>query len=296
MPSVVSFSPLTKAAVFIQEHDLVSRGVIDTLGTATPIIGMARTPQERREKIIDRIVVIGSLFILAPLHAWVLMQGAAKINRIPSALMALSFKQLQGPKTLQHALRTLSQKAPVLKRIASLSNTRQLEQLRQKVIAAKVDMFVPDLTLECLIMGGVGWITNFFSRKLTGRNRFSGELKATSEENLEALYKKERGYQNTERYRMLATLGISFATPLILGYLLKKSMQPRFQKGAFLKWCRQRAPWFDYHNGYWMSSTTLWTVCNVQLSGHLLSARNARELRENFIRENMLTFICMQGL
>ena len=285
---------LARSAIYIQQHDLVSRGVIDAMGTAVPIIGLARTPQERREKIVDRVVVIGSVFVLAPLHAWALMHIMAKHYRLPVQFMSLSYSNLQNTQRLKQAFNKLPKQT--LQKFTLPTTTAEMEVLRQKIAKAKINMFVPDLTLECLIMGGVGWITNFVSRLLTGQNWFTGELKTTSKQNLNLLHDKEKNYQRTERYRMAATILISTGVPLLLGQLLHKAIIPQKTSGAFFKWFKPKARLFDYFNGYWMSITSLWTVCLVQLSGHLLSARNYRELRENFIREMMLNLICANGI
>lgn len=288
---VSNLSGLARSAIYIQQHDLVSRGIIDALGTSVPVIGLARTPLERREKILDRIVVIGSLFLLAPAHAWVLMHAFAKHYKLPVKLMRFSYNDVLSAGTLKKALNKLSQTD--LKKLGNLTTSKNIEALRQRIVKAKTNMFVPDLMLECFLLGGVGWITNLCSRYLTGRNRFTGELNETSKENLEALYQKEKKYQDTERYRMIATLCVSTGVPIILGTLLHKAVMPKIPKTAFAKWFRPKAKMFDYVDGCWMSLTSLWTVCLVQLSGHLLSARNKRELRENFIREMMINYVCM---
>ena len=54
MTTPIRFNTFVKSAMYLQEYDLVSRGILDTLGAAIPIISLARTPQERKEKILAR--------------------------------------------------------------------------------------------------------------------------------------------------------------------------------------------------------------------------------------------------
>ena len=291
MVTVIPRNVLVKTAVYLQDHDLVSRGILDAAGTAGPVISLARTPQERREKIIDRTVVIGSAFVLAPFHAGAFMKAMAAAFNIPADFMKLSYKELTSTQALQKGLARLAQ----ARKHAVIIPAIPLETLRQNVVRAKTHMFIPDLMMECLIFGGVGWITNIVSRLYTGKNRFSGELKTTSKRNLDALYEKEKGYAKNERLRLIATLAMSFGLPLGIGLLLKKAMLAPNGASPVLNWARSKAHYFDYKDGYWMSLPSMGIVVAMQFAGHLLSARNPRELKENFLRETMMNAIFFWG-
>lgn len=285
--SSIRLVPVAQLANTLQNYELINRGILDTAGAAVPVISWARTSQERREKILDRVIVIGSSFFLAPIHAGLMMHVSARTKRIPISMMRINYTQLKTLSEFKTALKTLS-KAKTTFRIT--------ENLRKRVVQAKVNMLMPDLILECLLMGGVGWITNMFSRMQTGRNRFSGEQNATSQENLNKLYKIESSYQKNEKWRLLGTLALSIGMPLTLGFLLKKSLaSQRGPASNLLKAIRNKAHYFDYKNGIWMSMPSLGIVVTAQFFGHLFSARNMRELRENAIRETMMNAIFFWG-
>jgi hypothetical protein len=60
-----SFTHWTK---WFQDRPLLNRAVLDTAGYAAPSIALTRDPVERKEQTLDRILVIGSAFFLAPRH------------------------------------------------------------------------------------------------------------------------------------------------------------------------------------------------------------------------------------
>ncbi len=94
----------------------MNRGILDTLGAAVPYISLARNPQERREKIVDRSIIIGSAFVLAPLHAWFFMRAMAKTLRIQPELMRVSFSHLKNTETLKQGLASLRREIPKLRK------------------------------------------------------------------------------------------------------------------------------------------------------------------------------------
>jgi hypothetical protein len=280
---------LGHTALLLEKYPLVCRGILDTAGLAVPVIALARTQQERREKILDRVIVIGSAFFLAPLHAWTLMRVMARANRVPKDLMRLSFQDLQTRRRFSQALKTLQSNSPQ-------GVIRVNDALRKRLLRAKINMLVPDLILECLLIGGAGWMTNLFTRMSTGKNMFSGEQKATSQDNLNRLYETEKDYQRSEKLRILGSLALSVGMPVTLGLLLKHALLRRPSSSSNLvKGLRKRAHYFDYRNGTWMSMPSLGIVITAQFFGHLFAARNPRELRENFIREGMLNAIFFWG-
>ncbi len=275
----------------LQEYSLVNRGVLDTLGAAVPMVMLARNEEERREKMLDRTIVIGSAFVLAPLHAWLIMRGVARRHGIAPALMKLSYAELQSVEALKKGLHRLRSQKINVPGVPAID-----EALRQTLVKAKTQMLVPDLIIECLIFASVGWITNFFTRTLTGKHQFTGEKSAVSEDALDELYENEAAFQQDERWRKLLTTGMALVAPIGLGWLLQKALlTPKKVLGILFQKIREKAHYFDYKDGIWMSMPTLGVVVCMQFLGQVMAARSERERRENLIREGMLNFVFFWG-
>ncbi len=305
MLNIATALPVTVTlAKNLQDYSLVNRGVLDTLGAAVPMVALARNENERREKILDRSIVIGSAFLLAPVHAWLIMRAVAKRSNIAHQLMTLSYKDLQSVESLKLGIQKLTQTViPPLdlgKFHKKLNLPRHInEALRKKLINAKTYMLIPDLITECLIFANLGWMTNFFTLKLTGKHQFTGEMSAVPEKALDDLYQEDSEFQNDEGSRKLLTVGAAFAVPIALGLFLRKAMMTVPKKtgvlGRLLRKLKENAFYFDYKKGVWMSLSTLGVVIAMQFLGQVLAARSERERRENLIREGMLNVVFFWG-
>ena len=76
-----------------QETPLLNRGVLDAVGSS-PYVVLSRNRVERKERMLDRALVIGSAFFLAPLHGWLFLKLFSR--NLPSQnLMRVSFTQLK---------------------------------------------------------------------------------------------------------------------------------------------------------------------------------------------------------
>lgn len=318
--------PIYQSSQWLQQGApaLVNRGILDSLGFAIPMIGLARSPQEQKELTLDRILVIGSAFFLAPAHAWVFKKLGAKVRKIPSTLLELNWKRhgkiLNGEylKDGQHLLDGIQKKLTQLqsshqktnslkqkkrfrtkinelKPLLSLSKEKA-ETLRIKLINAKMDLLIPDLMTECLIFGNIGFITNAFSKWLYGNQQFTGEQGIVSAEALRALYQEKKESELgglSQKTRQRITTGLSLLLPLSIGLTLKRSLK-KLNPNKFWRNVQKLAYKFDYENGQWMSMAALSVVVALQEIGQLMASRSKREFKEGFIREtvaNVLFFV-----
>lgn len=324
---MVIAQPIFHASQWLQQGApaLVNRGILDSLGFAAPMIALARSPQERKELTLDRILVIGAAFFLAPAHALLFKKLGAKLRKIPSTLLELNWKRhgqiLHGEylKDGQHLLDGIGKKLNQLKtQLATTprANTQQqlqhkineltplqhldangAEQLRQKLIRAKMDLLIPDMMTECLIFANIGFITNAFSRWLFGNKQFTGEQGIVSAEALRAMYTNKKEDQLgglSEQTRQLITTGLAIALPLAIGLTLKKGLTKLNPNNVWKK-IQKLSYAFDYENGLWMSMAALSVVVAFQEIGQLMASRSKRELKEGFIRETVANVLFFAG-
>ena len=95
-----------KGAVALQTYPMVNRGVLDITGAAGPMIALARNKTERKERILERSIVIGSVFGLAPLHAILFRSLESWRIKLPRSTMGISFRNLTSETDFKHSLQT----------------------------------------------------------------------------------------------------------------------------------------------------------------------------------------------
>jgi len=277
----------------LQGNHLLNRGILDLFGACIPMIALTRNKTERREVTLERAMVLFSAFILAPLHAALFVWLSSR--NVPRQLMRLSLKELISIPALKTGVEGLKRDIP--KKMAKIQWGEHIldETLRKKLINAKTKMFIPDLILESLIFANMGWILNAFTKKKTGKDQFSGEMKAVDEKSLDELYKKEHAKKENKLTKHIATLGLPFIVPIGLGLVLRNTVLKGDKAKGALKTLQNIAHRFDYRHGIWMGIGTLVVVVAMQYLGSLLAARSPRELKETFIRDGLTNFSFFLG-
>lgn len=190
----------------------------------------------------------------------------------------------------------LLHKLDQLKAFKGLSK-QDAEALRQKLVKAKMDLLIPDLITECLIFGNIGFITNAFSKWMSGNQQFTGEQGIVSTEALKALYKQRKEEQLgglSQRTRQLITIGLSILLPLGVGKTLQHALKKTNPTGVWKK-IKRIAYRFDYENGQWMSMPALMVVVALQEIGQLMASRSQREFSEGFLRESIANVLFFAG-
>lgn len=230
-------------AANLQRYPFLNRGVLDIFGMCPPVIALARNKEERREKWIDRIIVVGAAFVFAPVHARLFLRGVSKRFGVPKEWVTASSKVLQSSERFAEALQSGEWKSWVKspKRMAAvaesvekiLGSPERIEAARKNVIRAKSWMMIPDVALEALILSNAPFFTNFVTRKLTGKGQFTGEKGSVSDAEWNALYadKTDAERKKKERNNQMAMLAAAVAIPAVVGLGVRAALM----KGAGAK-------------------------------------------------------------
>ncbi len=299
------------AAATLQRYPFLNRGVLDVVGMCPPVIALARNKEERREKWIDRAIVIGAAFVFAPIHARLFLRGVSKRFGVPKEFVTASSKCLKSTEVFKHALTSgqWQQWVKTPKRLATvkqavtqtLNYPATIEAVRKKIVRAKAWMMIPDVALEALILGNAPFFTNFVTRKLTGKGQFTGEKGAVSDADWDALYqdKTKAQRQQKEKHHLFAMLAAAVAIPMLVGLGAKRALLQGARAKGFGKTIQKAAHWFDYKldkRGWaWMSLPSLAIVVGMQFAGYLSSARSPREFKERFLREAQVNTLFFLG-
>lgn len=303
MPQPVLLSPWVHWTKLFQERPLLNRAVLDTVGYAVPSILLTRNPIERKEQTLDRILVIGSAFFLAPLHAWLFLRLFSR--KLPSEmLMRLSYKDLFNTKGFQAALPRLKQELlqdslgkqvwAIPKRL--LTDNAFANRIRQQVIQQKSHMLLWDLLTEALIFTNLRFVTNWFTRTLTGKNQFSGEYGVAEQEKLDKLHQKNKqGERFTEQQKQIFNTVLALLVPPLVALGLRRAMLQPQNQSFWAKGLRRIAGGFDYNKGIYLGMGALGVIIAMQLLGYAMAARDKYELREKMLVQNIGNFIFFFG-
>lgn len=288
-----------------QQNALINRGAMDGIGYALPMILLTRNAYERKEKILDRSITIGSAFVLAPLHAWAFYRLFAR--GLPSRhLMKLPFKTLTSNKAFRQGLFTLAKdmaedNAGKVRWVIPpqlLKKPAVAEAVRKQLIHNKTHMLLWDLMVEGLIFTNIGFINNWFSKKMTGKNRFVGEIGTASEAELDKLHQSKgdegRNTKHDNLIRLINT-GVAIATPIILALGLKKYLQNPTTKATLPKFMGKIAKGLDYENGIYLGIGSLVVVVGMQFLGYITAARSKYELAERTMQEAWANYLFFLG-
>ncbi|MEB3245174.1 MAG: hypothetical protein VKJ06_04215, partial [Vampirovibrionales bacterium] len=144
------------------------------------------------------------------------------------------------------------------------------------------------------------WGKNWVTQKLSGQKGFVGEFNYTDE-----AFRKKEGtwFDKTKKVRMALSTGIGYASALAFPALMLGLLKSPVKAGAKLgglkgltAGLKKLVPHFNYTDAVFMTRwVILWhNTFNWALPA-LLSARNGNELRENFVRTNLIDFFFFFG-
>lgn len=290
--------------MLFQQAQLLNRGVLDAVGS-TPFVLLARNPIEKKERWLDRSLVIGSAFFLAPLHGWLFLKLFSK-NLPHSNLMRVPFSSLKSLAGFKQALKNVVNEIrldsrnqnqwQIPKRV--LTDKRYAETLRKQVMKSKLHMLQYDLITEAAIFANIGYIKNWALKKSTGRNQFTGEYGIASQNTLDNLkaYNAAKTKQSiSENFKFYLNNLVAIVTPIATTAIIKKHLTQTKAKAGFQQWLGKNLHWFDYNKGIFMGLGAIGVVVAMQFLGALMAARDKYERREVFIRENLLNYIFFFG-
>ncbi|MCA9808083.1 MAG: hypothetical protein KC476_09030, partial [Cyanobacteria bacterium HKST-UBA06] len=288
-----------------QETALINRGTLDAVGYALPMVLLTRNAVERKEKMVDRTITIGSAFLLAPLHAYLFYRLFSR--GLPSKhLMKLPFKALTSNRAFHAGLKELQKTLLQDSRgklnwaipKGLLGNNQAVTRIRHKLINNKTHMLLWDLMTEAMIFTNIGFINNWVSRKTTGKNRFVGEIGAASDAELDALHQARGNDEITKADEMKRHINnsiVAIVTPLVIALGLKRGLKNPKINHPFIKALRTVAHSFDYKKGIYLGMGSLVVVVGMQFLGYITAARSKYELMERTLQEAWANYLFFLG-
>lgn len=304
LPSVVHWTKL------FQEMPLLNRAVLDTVGYAVPSILLTRNPIERKEQTLDRVLTIGSAFFLAPLHAWLFLKLFSRkfiplgVTKGAQELMRLPYKALLNKEAFQKGLKELAHELQQDSRGASkwvipeqLQKDKQFaEKIRKEVIQQKSHMLLWDMLTEALIFSNIRFVTNWFTRKNTGKNQFSGEYGAAEQAKLDKLHQENKKKERfSERFKQIFSNTLAIIIPPILAIGLGKAVANEANTALWARGLRKIASGFDYNKGIFLGMGAMGVITAMQFFGYAMAARDKYELKEKATVQTIGNYIFFFG-
>ena len=281
--------PLT---AYLERNQVLNRVVLDVFGWGGPGILFARNLYERVEKSLDIgcWLVAGVVFPL--LLDRVVNQRYTRylLKQFPSHFLNKKAVPLGMPfewfnKAVLRKLKPGQLAHYGLKSIPS--------KMVGAIFRAKVFyILLPDMLLMASKGQGYFWGKNVLTEHLTGKKGFVGEFNYAKDEYLQM---KSKRYQETKKYRMLATMLIGYGSAIALPLLIWKFNKRPGNKGV-TGLVKKAIPAFNYTDTIFMSKWVLtWhTLFNWNVPS-VLSSRDGHEVRENLVKTSILLTIYTIG-
>ncbi|MBX2859652.1 MAG: hypothetical protein KTR14_00325 [Vampirovibrio sp.] len=286
-----------------QDTALMNRAVLDTVGYGIPSVALTRNPTERKEQTLDRILVIGSAFFLAPLHALLLMRYFGR--KLPSKeLMRVSYKHLKSLPEFKQGLEEVAKNIVRDSRGKKswtipeklLKDDKYADSIRKQLIDAKSHMLLWDLLIEASILMNIKFITNWVTRKKTGKNQHAGEQGVVSADKLDNLYKEyDKKKRFSEKFKQSLGMMMALVISPTVALGLRHAMRHPDKQNVVLKGLRKIADKFDYKRGIYISMLPLGILVGLQYLGYLMAARDKHELREKATVQGIGNYIFFFG-
>lgn len=194
----------------------------------------------------------------------------------------LSKKTSQGPlELLYNKINKKSKYKQELNLYELLKNCNgDKELLRQRIIKAKNAVFFSDCIFSFSSIGLFPFINNEITKKKTGQQGFSAEMKMADKSVVE---KRAANYEKSKKNKILAYMGIMTAATLgmsLTGFATLNSKS----SNKFIETLKRNANKFDYGKGIYMSRLPLLIGSIMSQIGNVLAARNNTERKDCFIR------------
>lgn len=270
---------------------MINRVALELTGVNLPKLALTRNDAEFKETLFRQTVVLLAAFVLAPFHAKLF--GRLFSRGFEHELMKLSYKDLGSSQALKKGIERLALEGNVKRDTLPVAD----EALRKKLVKAKTNHLMADLTTEALVFANLGWIKNAFSKLLTGKEEFTGEMGTVDAKQLDKLYerRKEENKGLSKRTRHLISLGMATALPLAIGLGFRKSFMQIAKPSRIGNIIRRWAPSFDYKKGYLLGFGSLVLIGIMDDAGEFLSSRSPDELRESVLKRLPVTVSFLFG-
>lgn len=292
-PKFRGFTEMVMGNIFL------NKALFDLTSSDIPWVVMANNKEERRERINRSALSVGMVFvsplILLPLINRFAMRNVVKLT--PELFskqynaIKLSNKYLVSAEKTKEGLEEVSKELkidfkPVLDKIGG-----DYDKLRNKISTAKNIVLGSDLMLIAGSFGHIGFFNAWQTKKKTGQNGYSAELKMADKEVIE---KRAEKFKKNEKFRYAAFLtglaGLTVAMPIAIKHGLTTSKINKFS--TFVKKYSDK---FDYKDAIFMSRLPMALSFLTAHFGIFMASRNNTERKDNLIRSSATLSIFFLG-
>jgi len=163
--------------------------------------------------------------------------------------------------------------------------------LRHKIAVAKNIVLGADLMLIAGSFGHIGFFNAWQTKKKTGQNGYSAELKMADKEVIE---KRAEKFKKNEKFRygafLVALGGLVVALPIAIKHGVTSQSTGKF--GEFIK---KHGDKFDYKDAIFMSRLPMALSFFTAHFGIFMASRNNTERKDNLIRSSATLSIFFLG-
>lgn len=300
----------------------LSRALVDGCGATIPWIIMANNNTERKEKarrlLFDYSIAYLSPFLTLPLTNRLAMRYVTKLTKslwsnshkaihISNAFlkdtdsMMKELDRMSKKKTTRAPLEILYNKLRPNKKYEQKINIEELlnacggdkEKLRQKLIKTKNAVFISDCIFTFGTLGSVPFINNEITKKQSGQAGFSAEMSMADKEIVE---RRAKDYEKSKLKKYLAFLAIFGSITLGMSLAGFASIYPKGKNcGKIVNTIRNRAKYFDYTKGIYMSRLPFFLGYISDMIAVLLASRNNTERKDQAIRQGVGSAVFFGG-
>ncbi len=281
----------------VQSMTLLNRGLMD-VGYSVCQVSMSNNKDEKRE----RLMMSGAYLVTAFLSPFLLLpifnKNALKLNKVINSakgkekeIIKLSKSYLSQDAThMVEGIKELGHELNCEKAFEDLLNRfPDKEVLRQKLINASHNVLTADFLTTSLMWVFTPWATTEMTQKLTNKKTYS----ATYNMEGAGAIKDE---SDKKKKKLVETVLIGAIPAVVLPLVLKKSLNAKNTKNAFMKVLNKRADLFDYKDGVSMSKLlflSMWALCDYPAA--LVSARDKYERKDRAIRSGATLLVFNAG-
>jgi len=277
----------------------LNKALFDLTSSDIPWVVMANNKEERRERINRSALSVGMVFI-SPLIVLPFVNRFAMKNIVKLTpeffskqynAVKISNKHLASAEKTKAALQELSKElkidfSPILDKVGG-----DYDKLRKKISVAKNIVLGTDLMLIAGSFGHIGFFNAWQTKKKTGQNGYSAELKMADKEVIE---KRAEKFKKNEKLRYGAFLaglaGLVVALPVAIKHGISTSKVNKFS--TFVK---KHSDKFDYKDAIFMSRLPMALSFIVAHFGIFMASRNNTERKDNLIRSSATLSIFFLG-
>lgn len=283
----------------VMNNVYLNKALFDLTSSDIPWVIMANNKEERRERINRASLSIGMVFvsplIVLPFINRFAMKNIVKLT--PNFLskqynaIKLSNKHLTSPEATKKGLQELSEKLkidfkPTIDKVGG-----DYDKLRGKISTAKNIVLGIDLMIISGTFGHIGFYNNWQTKRKTGRNGYSAELKMADKEVIE---KRAEKYKRSEKIRygafLTALLGLTVAMPIAI----KRGISTN-KVSNVSNFIKKHGNKFDYKDAIFMSRLPMALSFIAGHFGIFMASRNKTERKDNLIRSSATMSIFFLG-